>query len=147
MELGGPHHRLNWCTMGPKTSWVVSTDRKTHIVFVAPTKWSDDLVKVTGTRSMQDSARQSSRRLSLNILLVISLKHLVYYTVCSCVCSVGGAVDRQHALHDVRPGRARAGAARVARLLPGRRRHRLPRGRLRPCEAAWVQGIKHTMIM
>lgn len=56
-----------------------------------------------------------------------------------CVFSVGGAIDRQHALHDVRPGRAPAGAARVARLLPRRGRHRVPGGRVRPRAPARVQ--------
>lgn len=60
--------------------------------------------------------------------------------LCFCVRSIRGAVDRQHALHDVRPGRAPAGAARVARLLPRRRRHRVPGGRVRPQAPARVQG-------
>lgn len=57
-----------------------------------------------------------------------------------CVCSIGGAVDRQHAVHDVRPGRPPAGAARVARLLPRGGRHRVPGGRVRPRAPARVQG-------
>lgn len=54
--------------------------------------------------------------------------------------SIRRAVNRQYAFHDVRPGRSRAGAARVAGLLPGGGRHRVPGGRVRPRAPRRVQG-------
>lgn len=73
-----------------------------------------------------------------------TLKTIFLFNICviknNNILSVGRAVNRQYAFHNVRLGRASASSARVARLLPGGGRDRVPGGRVRPPAPARVQG-------
>lgn len=59
--------------------------------------------------------------------------------VCFLCDSIRRVVDRQHAVHDVRSRRTHAGSQSLAGLLPGRRRHRLLSGRMRPRTTSRIQ--------